>query len=193
MNSVVVYCGSKPGNDSVFVDAANKLGRLLAERQITLIYGGGHCGMMGVLAKTVMRHGGKVIGVTPKVLSDETINPEEISELRLVDSMHERKLVMTGLAQGAIILPGGYGTLDEFFEFITWNQLGIHNKPCGIFNVAGYYDDLLAFTAKAVRCQFITPETRGLFVDDPQLETLMDKMACWTPLRPSAMVNPKFA
>ncbi len=142
MKSIAVFCASSQGNSSVFAETAHQLGKMLAEKQITLVYGGGKLGLMGVVANATMENGGKVIGVIPRFLSSKEVAHEGITELIMVETMHERKLKMSDLCEGVIVLPGGFGTLDELAEMLTWAQLGLHQKPIGILNVDGYYDPL---------------------------------------------------
>ncbi|HUW13230.1 MAG TPA: TIGR00730 family Rossman fold protein, partial [Anaerolineae bacterium] len=142
MERICVFCGSSPGSRPEFVEAAVQLGEDLARRGITLVYGGGRVGMMGALARGALDAGGEVIGVIPRDLVDQEVAYTDLLDLRVVDTMHERKALMVELAQGFIALPGGLGTLEEFAEVLTWAQLGIHRKPCGVLNVCHYYDSL---------------------------------------------------
>jgi uncharacterized protein (TIGR00730 family) len=138
LRSVCVFCGSRPGNDPAYAAGARRLGRTLAEEGITLVYGGGRVGLMGVVADTILDAGGEVTGVIPKALVEREIAHPGLTYLRVVGSMHERKALMSELSEGFIALPGGTGTLEEFFEVLTWAQLGEHEKPCGLLNLAGY-------------------------------------------------------
>jgi uncharacterized protein (TIGR00730 family) len=142
IKSIAVFCGSSLGNAPIFEKIARQLGKMLAEKQITLVYGGGRLGLMGAVADGVMEHGGQVIGVIPRFLSTKEVAHVGITELISVETMHERKLKMSDLCEGVIVLPGGFGTLDELAEMLTWAQLGLHQKPIGILNVEGYYDPL---------------------------------------------------
>lgn len=142
MKSIAVFCASSLGYASIFEETAYQLGKMLAQKQITLVYGGGKLGLMGVIANAVMEHGGQVIGVIPRFLSTKEVAHEGITDLIMVETMHERKLRMSDLCEGVIVLPGGFGTLDELAEMLTWAQLGLHQKPIGILNVEGYYDPL---------------------------------------------------
>ncbi|PRO66236.1 TIGR00730 family Rossman fold protein [Alkalicoccus urumqiensis] len=144
MKRMTVYCGSSTGNSSLYERESKKLGEALAEREIELVYGGGAVGMMGVTANAVLNAGGRVTGVMPRMLSEREVAHPMLTELLIVDSMHDRKAQMADLADGFLILPGGAGTMEEFFEMFTWAQLGIHKKPIGILNVDGYYDPLLS-------------------------------------------------
>jgi uncharacterized protein (TIGR00730 family) len=150
LQRLCVFCGSNSGHRAIYREAATALGRLIAERGIELVYGGGHVGLMGALADAALAANGRVIGVMPQSLIDREVGHAGLSEMRIVGSMHERKALMVELADGFVALPGGYGTLDEFCEVLTWAQLGIHTKPCGILNVNGYYDALLALFERTV-------------------------------------------
>ena len=145
INSLAVFCGSKNGNNPMFIEQAKALGHALASKKITLIYGGGNKGIMGTVSNAVLEKGGKVIGVIPEILKDREHSHEGITELIIVDNMHTRKSMLYEKCDAAIILPGGYGTMDEFFEMLTWNQLSIHDKKIFILNTAGFYYHLLAF------------------------------------------------
>ena len=143
INAVTVFCGSKPGNDPAFMKAAEDLGIVLATKSITLIYGGGNKGMMGAVANATLQTGGKVVGIIPKLLLEWEAQHNGLSELIVTESMHARKLLLFDKCEAAIILPGGMGTMDELFEMLTWNNLGIHDKKVYILNINGYYDALL--------------------------------------------------
>ena len=162
MNKVCVFCGSSLGLNPAYAEAARILGMLLAVQGTTLVYGGASVGIMGQLADAVLEHGGKVIGVIPEVLVAKEVSHPGLSELIVVGSMHERKTVMAELADGFIALPGGLGTLEELFEILTWAQLGLHGKPCGLLNIAGYYDALLQFLDHAVAQQLVSGRHRAL-------------------------------
>ena len=169
MNSICVFCGSSPGNDPAYAAAAQRLGRTLAERDTTLVYGGGHVGLMGVVADAALEAGGEVIGVMPRSLVEREIGHTGLTKLYVVGSMHERKALMSELSDGFVALPGGNGTLEEFFEVLTWAQLGEHGKPCGLLNVAGYYDPLLKVFDQMVEKDFLGGAHRELVLvaDDP--------------------------
>ena len=169
MNSICVFCGSSPGNNPAYAEAASRLGRILAERGTTLVYGGGHVGLMGVVADAALEAGGEVIGVMPRSLVDREIGHKGLTKLHVVGSMHERKALMSELSDGFVALPGGNGTLEEFFEVLTWAQLGEHGKPCGLLNVAGYYDPLLRVFDQMVEKDFLRGAHRKLVLvaDDP--------------------------
>jgi uncharacterized protein (TIGR00730 family) len=145
INSLAVFCGSKSGTNPLYIKEAKALGHLLASRKITLIYGGGNKGIMGAVSNAVLENAGKVIGIIPEILKDREHHHDGITELIIVDNMHTRKKILYEKCDAAIILPGGYGTMDEFFEMLTWNQLSIHDKKIFILNTAGFYDHLFAF------------------------------------------------
>ena len=145
MKRLCVFCGSSHGNAAVFAEAARALGAALAARNIELVFGGSNVGLMGVVADAVLASGGRVIGVLPRFMADKELAHTRLTELRVVETMHERKQLMAELADGFLALPGGFGTLEEIFEAITWGQLHLHAHPCGLLNVAGYFDSLLEF------------------------------------------------
>jgi uncharacterized protein (TIGR00730 family) len=169
MRRVCVFCGSSPGAGAGYADAAGRLGRALAGAGIGLVYGGAHVGLMGILADAVLAAGGHVTGVIPRSLVDREIAHRGLSELRVVGSMHERKALMAELAGGFIALPGGMGTMEELFEVLTWAQLGMHEKPCGLLDAAGYFSRLLGFLDHMVAERFLRPEYRAMLLvdDDP--------------------------
>jgi len=174
VRALCVFCGSSLGTNGVYVEAAERFGRLLAAREITLVYGGGRVGIMGTIADAVLAVGGKVIGVIPNALAEREVAHGSLTELHLVESMHERKALMSDLSDGFVALPGGYGTLEEFCEMLTWAQLGIHDKPCGLLNVGGYYDGLLALFDHFVAQGFVRHEYRRLVLADSSPERLLE-------------------
>lgn len=176
MRSVCVFCGSSAGRSDVYRASAIQTGELLTSKRATLIYGGGRVGLMGILADAVLAGEGSVIGVIPRFLATRELAHAGCTQLHTVDSMHERKALMAGLADAFIALPGGLGTFDEFCEIISWSQLGLHTKPVGLLNVAGYYDGLLMQIDRAVEEGFCRPEHRELFVVDDDPSGLWDKM-----------------
>jgi uncharacterized protein (TIGR00730 family) len=182
LRAVAVYCGSNEGADPVYARAAASLGRLLAERGIRLVYGGGDVGLMGVLADAVRDGGGEVLGVITRALVDREIAHPGLTRLTVVGTMHERKAAMSDAADAFVMLPGGYGTFDEFFEAVTWTQLGIHAKPCGVLDVAGYFGPLRALLDGATRQGFIKPVHRDLVITDDEPARLLDLLAAWTPV-----------
>lgn len=181
MKSITVFCGSSSGVRAEYAEAAKNLARLLVEKGIRLVYGGGNIGLMGIIADEVMKNGGEVIGIIPDSLDKKEVGHRGLTELRVVNSMHERKAQMAELADGFIAMPGGIGTFEEFFEILTWAQLGFHNKPCGILNIAGYYDDLLALCDNAVAEGFLRPLHRKLILDDADAQELLKKMTVFKP------------
>jgi uncharacterized protein (TIGR00730 family) len=178
---VCVFCGSAPGARAEYTDAARDLAGELARRSLGLVYGGGSVGIMGSLADAALAAGVEVIGVIPRGLASRELLHAGLSELRLVDSMHERKATMASLADAFIALPGGLGTLEELMEMLTWSQLGIHAKPLAILNVAGYWDALLQLLDHATRERFIRPEYLSFLLTAPTSSTLLDALESWTP------------
>lgn len=174
---MAVFCGSRSGRDGAYVAAARRLGERLAARDIGLVYGGSASGLMGATADAVLAGGGAATGVIPRALTDREQAHPGLTELHFVDSMHERKLRMAGAADAFIAMPGGFGTLDETFEALTWTQLGIHRKPIGLLNVGGFYDALLAFADVQVDAGFVTPEHRRLLLADEDPDGLLDALA----------------
>ncbi|MDR3479902.1 MAG: TIGR00730 family Rossman fold protein [Burkholderiaceae bacterium] len=175
MKSLCVYCGSSSGITPNYADAARKLAQALVERKIALVYGGGNVGLMGIIADEAMRLGGHVTGVIPKALVRKEVGHRQISELHIVENMHERKAMMADLAEGFIAMPGGIGTLEELFEVMTWAQLGFHDKPIGVLNVDGYYDALLAFLQHTVQQGFLRPQHEGLLMVEPDVTALLHR------------------
>jgi len=175
MKRICVFCGSSPGARSEYAGAARELGALLAGRKIGLVFGGGRVGMMGQLAQAALRAGGEVIGVIPKELHEKRVAFTGLSDLRVVGSMHERKAMMAELSDGFMALPGGLGTLEEIFEMITWAQLGLHRKPCGLLNVAGYYSGLLAFLDQVAALGFLDAAHRAVILTAGDPEELLCK------------------
>jgi len=180
MRSICVFCGSSSGAQSVYADAAREMGRTLAERRLRVVYGGGHVGLMGVLADAAMAAGGDVIGVITEGLQLREVGHRGLADLRVVPSMHERKALMASLSDAFVALPGGAGTLDELFEAWTWTQLGIHRKPIGVLNTAGYYDPLLTFLSRAVAERFIRADDLASVVVEPEPAPLLDRLATVT-------------
>ena len=176
MRRICVFCGSQVGGQPLYAAAATAVGTLLALRGIGLVYGGGKVGLMGVLADAALAAGGEVIGVIPERLMNRELGHGGVTDLRVVDSMHERKAMMSDLSDAFIALPGGYGTFEEFFEVVTWMQLGIHAKPCGLLNVGGYYDMLLALLDHAAGESFIRPQHRGLVLVDTEPAMLLQQL-----------------
>jgi uncharacterized protein (TIGR00730 family) len=173
MRSVCVYCGSSAGDRPEYVDAARALGHTLAQRGIELIYGGAQVGLMGHVANAVLERGGRVIGVIPQMLVRKEIAHAGLTALHVTASMHERKQKMADLSEGFIALPGGIGTFEELFEIWTWGQLGLHRRPCGLLNVAGYYDDLVRFLDHATASGFIRAEQRAMLSVESDVDALL--------------------
>ncbi|HWS66090.1 MAG TPA: TIGR00730 family Rossman fold protein [Steroidobacteraceae bacterium] len=176
LRSIGVFCGSSSGVASTYREAAREVGRMLGQRAISLVYGGGHVGLMGVVADACLNAGGRVIGVIPQALADKEVAHRGLTELRVVGSMHERKAVMAELSDAFLALPGGYGTWDELFEALTWSQLGIQNKACGVLNVNGYYDSMIAMVNRAVAEGFIRDPHRESLLSDTDLSRLLDRL-----------------
>jgi uncharacterized protein (TIGR00730 family) len=176
---VCVFSGSSPGADLAYRAAATGLGHGLAERGIELVYGGASVGLMGAVADAALEGGGHVIGVIPQSLVDREIAHPGVDDLRVVDSMHERKALMADLSDAFVALPGGVGTLEELFEVYTWNQLGLHAKPLGLFNVRGYFDGLARFLDHAVAERFVTEKHRAMLLVDEDLGALLDGLDGW--------------
>jgi uncharacterized protein (TIGR00730 family) len=181
LSSVCVFCGSNGGADPAYLETAARTGRALAERGLRLVYGGGKVGMMGAVADAALEAGGEVVGVIPQQIYDLEIGHEGVSELRVVASMHERKALMAELADAFVALPGGIGTFEELFEVYTWAQLGLHRKPLGLLDVAGYYAPLEAMLDHAVEQRFLRVETRAMLVRDDSLDALLERFDGWEP------------
>ncbi|HEX6929321.1 MAG TPA: TIGR00730 family Rossman fold protein [Gammaproteobacteria bacterium] len=181
IENLCVFCGSSRGEDSRYAEAARELGRLMTERGYGLVYGGGRVGLMGEIASAVLEAGGQAVGVIPEALLKREVGHGALTRLEVVDSMHTRKARMAELADGFIAMPGGFGTFEEWFEIITWAQLGIHDKPCVLLNVAGYFDPLLELIAHAVDERFIRAEHRRLFAVAETPAKVLDCVAAFEP------------
>ena len=181
LNSICVYCGSSAGARPIYAEAAQAVGRLLAEQELRLVYGGGRVGLMGILADAALAAGGTVIGVIPRSLADKEIAHVGLTELHVVGSMHERKMLMADLADGFIALPGGFGTLEEFCEVLTWAQLGLHKKPCGLLNVASFYDPLLALLDHAAAEGFVRVKHQAMVLSGSDPQELLAQMQTYQP------------
>ena len=175
MRSLCVFCGSSPGARPEYAAVARHLGTALARRGIRLVYGGARVGLMGLLSDAVLRAGGEVTGVIPEGVLTREVARTDLRDLRIVGTMHERKAIMAELADGFLALPGGAGTLEEFFEVWTWAQLGIHRKPCGVLNIHGYFDGLLTFLDHAVTERFLRIEHRAMVLVDADAERLLER------------------
>jgi uncharacterized protein (TIGR00730 family) len=181
MRRICVFCGSNAGARSEYAEAARALATVLVEHKLGIVYGGGNVGLMGVLADAALGCGGEVIGVIPQKLVDKEVAHRGVTKLRIVETMHERKALMNDLSDAFIALPGGFGTLDEFFEVLTWSQLGFHGKPCALLNVAGYYDRMLAMLDHAVTERLLRPAHRELVIADTDPSRLMQRISAFSP------------
>ena len=179
MKRICVFCGSSMGTDPAYAEAAKRLGGALARRGLELVYGGGTVGLMGTVANAALAAGGRVVGVIPKALQLRELAHVNLTSLHVTGSMHERKARMAELSQGFIALPGGLGTLEEFAEIVTWAQLGIHARPCGLLDVEGYWKPLVAFLDHAVEEGFVSALHRQLILIDSDPDALLDRFAAW--------------
>ncbi|WP_276257608.1 TIGR00730 family Rossman fold protein [Haloglomus litoreum] len=181
MERICVYCGSSPGHDPAYRRAAREMGEELLARDLGLVFGGGSVGLMGTVADAVMDGGGEAIGVIPESLESKEVAHGGLTDLEVVESMHERKQRMVELSDGFVALPGGLGTLEEIFEVLTWAQLGIHEKPCGVLNVAGFYDGLVSHLDGATEAGFVSPTHRDLARVETHPGALLDAFAAYEP------------
>ena len=181
MQAISVYCGSSPGLKPEYATAAIELGTELAARDITLVYGGGHVGLMGIIADAVLAADGRVIGVIPADIAEREVQHETLTELHVVTSMHERKMMMTKMSDGMIAMPGGLGTLEELFEVWTWAQLGFQRKPCALLNVEGYFDPLITFLDSMVSEGFVREEHRAILIVESNAEALIEQLDSYVP------------
>ena len=181
MRSICVFCGSSPGNHPEYLQVARDTGRLIAQRQLTLVYGGGKVGLMGAVADAALAAGGRVVGVIPQMLLDLEVGHTGLSELRVVTTLAERKLIMGDLSDAFLSLPGGTGTMDELFEAWSWTQLGLNRKPSGLLNHGGYYDALIQFLDHSVTEGFLRPRYRSILRVDNQIEPLLDQLQAASP------------
>lgn len=186
---LAVFCGSNSGARPEYITAARSLGRLLSDRGIGVVYGGSNVGLMAALANEVLQNDGEIIGVIPRMLVDREVAHTGLADLRVVDSMHERKATMAELCDGFVALPGGIGTLEEFFEVWTWAQLGVHDKPCGLLNVAGYFDGLLSFIDRAVDEKFVRGVHREMLIVEVDPLRLLERFAAYEPPRVVKWIN----
>ncbi len=191
MKRLCVFCGSSNGGPPIYAEAARELGATLARKRWGLVYGAGNVGLMGVLADAVLAAGGEVTGVIPEALVAKELAHRGLTELHIVGSMHERKALMAELADGFVALPGGFGTLDEFCEILTWAQLGLHAKPCGLLNVAGFFDPFLQQVARGVSEGFIRTEHQGLFVVETRPAKLLQALAKFKPPQVEKWIRPE--
>ncbi|MEF2072164.1 TIGR00730 family Rossman fold protein [Consotaella aegiceratis] len=181
MQRLCVFCGSSFGVDSAYLSVAQALGRLLVEEGIELVYGGGSVGLMGGIADAVLEAGGRVTGVIPQALFDKEVGHRNLTDLRIVGSMHERKALMAELSDGFVAMPGGIGTFEELFEVWTWAQLGYHAKPCSLLNVNGYYDGLSGFLDNVAASQFMKPIHRDMLIVEDEPKALLDRLKSYQP------------
>ena len=179
INRICVYCGSSPGKNPAYSIAAGSLAKVLCDRGIGLVYGGAAVGVMGAIADAVLAGGGEAIGVIPKSLAVKEVAHDKLNELHVVASMHERKAMMAELSDGFIALPGGWGTLEEIFEILTWAQLGFHHKPCGLLNIEGYYDGLIDFLENSFEQQFVNELCRPMLMKAHEPIALLDQFATY--------------
>lgn len=189
MKRLAVYCGSATPSDPIYIESARAVGSGLAQRGIGVVYGGGRLGLMGAIADSALAAGGEVIGIIPQALVDAEVAHLGLTELHVCRTMHERKQAFTDLSDGFVTLPGGTGTMDELWEALSWAQLGYHAKPVGVLNVAGFYDGLVAFTAKMGEVGFIRPQHQGLMIVDPTLDGLLAQMAAHVPATTIAQIG----
>lgn len=190
INSVCVYCGSSAGDDPSMLAAAGTLGAELAARGMTLVYGGASIGLMGAVADAALAGGGSVVGVIPHHLAGYEIAHQNLTELVLVDDMHQRKSVMAERSDAFMALPGGFGTLEELFEALTWSQLSLHAKPCAVVNINGYFDQLLAFLDHQMESGFVRPAHRDLLLSDDEIPRLVDRLIDHDPERVAKLSGP---
>lgn len=191
MRRVCVFCGSRVGNREVYAASARHLGRLFAERKLGLVYGAGHIGMMGILADAALAAGAEVIGVIPRGLVEKELAHTRLSALHVVETMHQRKALMSDLTDGFIALPGAYGTADEFFEILTWAQLGIHTKPIGLLNISGYFDMLLGWIDLAVQEGFLHARNRHLLMVESDPVVLLDALQAYRAPETPRWIDPR--
>lgn len=176
MKRITIFCGSSPGNSAIFKNATIELGRALVAQNVDLVYGGAKVGLMGIIADTVLQEGGKVTGVLPRFLQAKELAHDGLTELVLVESMHERKTKMNELSDGVIALPGGFGTLEELFEMLTWAQLGLHQKPIGLLNTGGFYDSLTSLIQTMVDKEFLKVANQDMLLVEKNAQKLLAKM-----------------
>lgn len=189
MKSISVFCGSSEGNDPIIIEESYRLGQVFAQQNITLVYGGSKIGIMGKVAQALIDGEGKTIGVIPTFLKTKEIVNTELTELIVTQNMHDRKVIMYDKSDGFIIIPGGFGTMDEFFEITTWGQLGLHTKPIGILNTNGYYDALIMQFKMMVERGFLNQENLNAVVVDATIDGLLEKMNNYKPLPAPKWLN----
>ncbi|MDU1890450.1 MAG: TIGR00730 family Rossman fold protein [Dysgonomonas sp.] len=183
MKYISIFCGSSSGNNEIFTTQAALLGKTIARKGYSIIYGGANVGLMGAVADGALSEGGEVIGVIPEFLKQKELEHTNITTIHIVETMHERKALMNELSDAIIALPGGYGTMEELFEMLTWAQLALHKKPIGLLNTSGYYDALVAMSETMIQNGFLKEEYRNLLLVDQDIETLLNKMETFEPLQ----------
>ena len=191
MKRICVYCGSSPGKLPDYMESARTLGHELAARGLGLVYGGASVGVMGVVADAVLEKGGEVFGVIPYALATKEVAHSGLNELFVVDSMHERKAKMAELSDGFIALPGGWGTIEEIFEMLTWAQLGFHDKPCGLLNISSYYDHLVTFLEHAIDQRFVREEFRPMIMVNESASALLDRFGGYVAPQVKKWIGPE--
>ena len=191
METVCVFCGSREGSRPTYAEAARRTGREIARRGLGLVYGGGRVGLMGAVADAALEEGGEVVGVITEALLSREIAHAGLTKLHVVGSMHERKMLMADLSDGFVTLPGGYGTLEEFFEVLSWAQLSIHEKPCGLLNVNGFWDPLSALFDHTVTEGFVNPDHRSLVLTEGDPSALLERMERYTPPQTRKWIGPR--
>jgi hypothetical protein len=189
MNSICVFCGSSVGKRENYILQAHQLGKIIADKEMTLVYGGGNIGVMREIANSTLNAGGRVIGVMPQHIVDKEVSHHGLTELYIVKSMHERKAMMAELSDGFIALPGGFGTIDEIFEVMTWNQLEIINKPTGLLNIDGYFDHLIAFIRHAVDEKFVREEHKQNLIVETDAKLLIEKLESFEPKKAEKWID----
>mgnify|MGYP003599031624 CR=1 FL=1 len=190
MKRLSVFCASSLGNDTIFQDYAYEVGKTLAKQNIAVVYGGASVGLMGAVADGALENGGEVIGVFPTFMNDKEIAHQELTELIKVETMHERKKIMNDLSDGVMVLPGGFGTLDECFEMLTWGQLGLHQKPVGLLNVNGYFDSLLQFIQHTVDCGLLKESNQKMLLVSDSITDLLQQMKEYKALPVEKWIHP---
>lgn len=183
MKYISIFCGSSSGTQSIYTEQATFLGQTVADRGYSIVYGGAHVGLMGAIADGALSRGGEVIGVIPQFLKQKELEHKGLTTIHIVDTMHERKSKMHDLSDAVIALPGGYGTMEELFEMLTWAQLALHKKPVGLLNVDGFYDSLIALSKQMIDKGFLKEDYRDLLLVDNDINRLLDKMEAFVPLR----------
>lgn len=183
MKYISVFCGSSSGNEKIFVEQARLLGQAIVRKGYGVVYGGARVGLMGAVADGALKEGGEVIGVIPDFLKQKELEYKDLTRMHVVETMHERKALMSELCDGIIALPGGYGTMEELFEMLTWAQLSLHKKPIAILNTEGYYDPLIAMSEKMIEKGFVKEEYRELLIVEDNIENLLERMESFVPLK----------